>query len=175
MITGHSLGGALATIAAKRLTFKNGISGCYTFGSPRVGNDLWISTIRTPIYRVVNAADVVTMLPPNSIAIESASAVFSLVPYGGDFIKNKLLSKFNGYIHGGNMRYLTNCEAGNYTNVKLLYSVSFLYRIKALLMGKLPVKKLAADHSISIYRKKLALVALQRNSLGDQRIKTGSA
>ncbi|SGZ09220.1 lipase family protein [Moritella viscosa] len=174
MITGHSLGGALATIAAKRLTFKNGIAGCYTFGSPRVGDDKWISTVKTPIYRVVNAADVVTMLPPNSIAIESASAVFSLVPYAGEVIKNTLLSKFNGYIHGGNMRYLTNCEAGNYANVKLLYSVSFLYRIKALLMGKLPVKKLAADHSISIYRQKLALVALQRKSLGDQTIKTGT-
>lgn len=173
MITGHSLGGALATIATKRLTFKNGIAGCYTFGSPRVGDDKWISTIKTPIYRVVNAADVVTMLPPNSIAIESASAIFSLVPYVGSFIKNTLLSKFNGYIHGGNMRYLTNCEAGNYANVKLLYSVSFLYRTKALLMGKLPVKKLAADHSISIYRKKLALVALQRNSLEGLAIKTG--
>jgi len=174
MITGHSLGGALATIATKRLTFKNGIAGCYTFGSPRVGDDKWISTVKTPIYRIVNAADVVTMLPPNSIAIESASAVLSLVPYIGSFIKNTLLSKFNGYIHGGNMRYLTNCEAGNYANVKLLYSVSFLYRTKALLMGKLPVKKLAADHSISIYRKKLALVALQRNSLEEQIVEIGT-
>ena len=48
-ITGHSLGGALATIAAKKLSHKGGIAACYTFGSPRVGNDKWVSGIKNPI------------------------------------------------------------------------------------------------------------------------------
>ncbi len=34
-LTGHSLGGALATLAAARLA---GVTGLYTFGSPRVGD-----------------------------------------------------------------------------------------------------------------------------------------
>ena len=63
-IAGHSLGGALATIAAERLTHKGGIAACYTFGAPRVGDELWSSNITPPIYRVVNAVDCVTMLPP---------------------------------------------------------------------------------------------------------------
>lgn len=37
-ICGHSLGGALATIAAKKIVHKAGLAACYTFGSPRVGN-----------------------------------------------------------------------------------------------------------------------------------------
>ncbi|SHG16709.1 lipase family protein [Vibrio gazogenes] len=68
-ITGHSLGGAIATIATKKLRFKSGIAACYTFGSPRVGDHEWISEIKTPLHRVVNAADCVTMLPPNGVAI----------------------------------------------------------------------------------------------------------
>ena len=69
-ITGHSLGGALAMIAAKKITHKGGNAACYTFGSPRVGDEVWISNIKTPLYRVVNAADCVTMLPPGAVPIE---------------------------------------------------------------------------------------------------------
>ena len=49
-ITGHSLGGALATVAAKKLHHSAGTAACYTFGAPRVGDDEWISTIKTPVY-----------------------------------------------------------------------------------------------------------------------------
>ncbi|MFA0248116.1 lipase family protein [Vibrio sp. 10N.261.45.A4] len=162
-ITGHSLGGALATIAAKRLKFDFGIAACYTFGSPRVGDKEWISTIKTPIYRVVNAADSVTMLPPNGLAIGAISTGVSFIPWVGVKAKEFLLEKFCGYMHGGNMRYLTNCKKGEYEDVQLLYSVSLLFRLKALLIGKLPYKKFLSDHSISIYRKKLEIVAIKRN------------
>ncbi|MEZ8335860.1 lipase family protein [Vibrio splendidus] len=162
-ITGHSLGGALATIAAKRLEFNHGIAACYTFGAPRVGDKEWIATIKTPIYRVVNAADSVTMLPPNGVAIGALSTGIGFIPWIGTKAKEFLLAKFSGYIHGGNMRYLTNCKKGEYKDVQLLYSVSFLFRLKAVLIGKLPYKKFLSDHSISIYRKKLEIVALSRN------------
>ena len=41
-ITGHSLGGALATVAIKRFTHEARISACYTFSSPRIANKNWI-------------------------------------------------------------------------------------------------------------------------------------
>jgi hypothetical protein len=66
-------------------------------------------------------------------------------------------------MHGGDMRYLTNCSAGDYNPVNLLYSVSFFYRIKMLYIKALPLSKPFADHSISLYRKKLAFVATKRN------------
>ncbi|MGL1957304.1 MAG: lipase family protein [Colwellia sp.] len=163
-ITGHSLGGALATIAAKKLIHAGGIASCYTFGSPRVGDEEWISNIKVPFYRVVNAADCVTMMPPSSVMISSLSWLLGFIPQVGKSIRSFILSKFGGYLHGGNMRYLTNCSGGNYDAVHLLYSVSFFYRIKMLYVNALPWSKPLADHSISLYRKKLAIVGTNRNA-----------
>lgn len=61
-ITGHSLGGALAQIAAAVLG-SDQVGACYTYGSPRVGNsyfDLWV---KVPSYRVLNYADIVPQVP----------------------------------------------------------------------------------------------------------------
>lgn len=162
-ITGHSLGGALATIAAKKLYHTGGIASCYTFGAPRVGDDVWISNIKVPFYRVVNAADCVTMMPPSSVTISMASWIIGFIPQVGKNIRSYILAKFGGYLHGGNMRYLTNCTNGNFATASLLYSVSFFYRIKMLYMNALPWSKSLADHSISLYRKKLAIIGIKRN------------
>lgn len=59
-LAGHSLGAALATVAAQR--FRE-VSGVYSFGAPRVGNEAFWRSIPTPVYRVVNHADFVTMIP----------------------------------------------------------------------------------------------------------------
>lgn len=159
-ITGHSLGGALATIAAKKLTHQGGVAACYTFGSPRVGDQEWVSNIKTPIYRLVNAADFVTMLPPGDELITIVSWISNFIPWLGEPLNKFLTAKLGGYLHAGNMRYLTNCRRkGQYNNVMLLFSVSLFYRIKGLMYKKLPLKKLLADHSIEIYRKKLKIIA----------------
>jgi hypothetical protein len=60
-MSGHSLGGALATVAAARHAPK----GVYTFGSPLVGNQEFAKTLKNvPIHRVVDDIDGVTFLPP---------------------------------------------------------------------------------------------------------------
>ena len=169
-ITGHSLGGALATIAAKKLSHNGGIAACYTFGSPRVGDDDWISDIKTPLYRLVNAADPVTLLPPGDVFISSVAWLsravskihVPLLSPAADFLR-RWLSNYGGYLHGGNMRYLTNCPRGSYDNVKLLYAVSFVYRAKRYFIKTVRWNKFLSDHSISIYRKKLMVVAGKRN------------
>ncbi|MCT4646348.1 MAG: lipase family protein [Carboxylicivirga sp.] len=163
-ITGHSLGGALATIAAKKLNHQGGIAACYTFGAPRVGDEQWISNFKTPIYRLVNAADCVTMLPPGDEVVSSIGWAIQIVPWVGKSIRKWLLANLDGYLHGGNMRYLTNCKKGTYSQVRLLYSVSFWYRMKGFIIKKLPWKKFLSDHSISVYRKKLWEIA-QRNNI----------
>lgn len=162
-ITGHSLGGALATVAAKKLAHTGGIAACYTFGSPRVGDTEWVENIKAPIYRVVNAADPVTMLPPGTETIGVISWALGLIPHFGPRIKNILLQKFGGYYHCGDMRYLTNCNPGNYSDVKLLYAVSWWFRIKAFISKKASFLKIPADHSIVVYRKKLNVIAKNRN------------
>jgi len=163
-ITGHSLGGALATIAAKKLSHKGGLAACYTFGSPRVGDEEWIEGIKTPIYRVVNASDCVTMLPPSSETITVLGWALQFIPMVGKPARTFLLSKFGGYLHCGNMRYLTNCTGKCFEDVKLLYSVNLFFRIKGLILKKLPWKRFLGDHSISVYRKKLTIIANKQNS-----------
>ena len=64
-ITGHSLGGALATLGASPLS-DWGPAACYTFGAPRVGNKGFSKSLRTPVYRVVNPLDTVPLVPPCS-------------------------------------------------------------------------------------------------------------
>ena len=61
-ITGHSLGGALATLGAAYLSGW-GLAACYTFGAPRVGNKGFSGSLRTPVYRVVNPLDPVPLVP----------------------------------------------------------------------------------------------------------------
>lgn len=66
-ITGHSLGAALATVATQRMEhnprIREMIAACYTFGSPRVGNSHYDMEFKSPIYRVVNTTDIVTIIP----------------------------------------------------------------------------------------------------------------
>ena len=62
-ITGHSLGGAIAQIAAAALARDN-LAACYTFGSPRVSGRRFDREVKCPHYRVVNAGDIVPGVPP---------------------------------------------------------------------------------------------------------------
>src|SRR5215213_1094973 len=59
--TGHSLGAALATLAAARYP---GVRGLYTFGSPLVGDAEFAKRLKVPAYRFVNNNDLVTQVPP---------------------------------------------------------------------------------------------------------------
>lgn len=69
--TGHSLGGALATLAtARALADRSRLDGLYTFGSPRVGDADFADSFRRMLaergltyYRFVNGEDVVTTVP----------------------------------------------------------------------------------------------------------------
>ncbi|XDD52996.1 hypothetical protein AB3N62_10930 [Leptospira sp. WS4.C2] len=74
--SGHSLGGALATLAVNSLEGSNGIiggenfAGLYTFGSPRVGNECFVNKFNEQFlertFRFVNNNDIVTRVPLNS-------------------------------------------------------------------------------------------------------------
>ena len=60
-ICGHSLGGAMATIAASRL--ENHTDSLYTFGSPRVGNKNFVDNLTVKHYRWRNNNDLVPTVP----------------------------------------------------------------------------------------------------------------
>jgi triacylglycerol lipase len=60
-VTGHSLGAAMATIAASRI--QDRVTALVTFGSPRVGNTEFVKSLTVEHYRVQNNCDDVTKVP----------------------------------------------------------------------------------------------------------------
>jgi hypothetical protein len=65
-MTGHSLGAAIATLAADRY---GDIQGLYTFGSPRVGDAAFKDDFFVNTYRLVHNNDVVTKVPPAGLYV----------------------------------------------------------------------------------------------------------
>ncbi|MBU1043169.1 MAG: lipase family protein [Candidatus Omnitrophica bacterium] len=150
-ITGHSLGGALALIATRCLDSDN-LAACYTYGSPMVGNDEFDDNIKAPIYRVVNAFDIVPFAP-TAYLID----VLLLIPVKK---MQDFLVKFKGYEHHGDMRYLTDCGE-DLSQVKVISNYNDFFRLRGFWKNK---KESIEHHSIAIYSEKLAQWALKRNN-----------
>src|SRR5258706_3689972 len=114
-ITGHSLGAALATVCTQRLehtpAFQERIAACYTYGSPRVRDSHFDMEFKSPIYRVVNTTDIVTVVP--------------------------LL--LMGYIHVGDVRYLGRLAGEYKRNIpitrRIFYFLLTVLKLFAPLVG----------------------------------------
>ncbi len=172
-ITGHSLGGALALLTT-RLVAPDINGACYTFGAPRVGNYEFFRCVKTPVYRVVNSSDIVPRVPPGAVVmplteiVKVASWLTSLAPPVARLFDRleSFLDKLNGYRHYGDLRYLTDVEEGKFDTARLLTNPPAIDRVMwtmrhlshSLLM---PIK----NHSMSIYRMKLASIAIDRNQV----------
>ncbi|MDD5057196.1 MAG: lipase family protein [Sideroxydans sp.] len=75
--TGHSLGAALATLAAARRT----PTALYTYGSPRVGDADFTASLKDIadiIHRVVDSEDGVTSLPPEALGYRHIGTLHTL-------------------------------------------------------------------------------------------------
>ena len=78
--TGHSLGGALAVVAAAQLSVDgHKVNGLYTFGQPRVGDEVFanecVRRMNGQHFRFVNNNDTVTRVPPRTFAYAHAGDV----------------------------------------------------------------------------------------------------
>jgi triacylglycerol lipase len=83
--TGHSLGGAIATINAGRCVLSPipaNPEALFTFGSPRVGNRRFINFVKLAHYRWVNNNDLVTRLPPRWLGYRHAGRELYLNAHG---------------------------------------------------------------------------------------------
>ena len=93
-LTGHSLGGAIATLAAARLEgagspFKTRVGGLYTIGSPRALNGSGARKLMTQlgedrVYRIVKSIDPVPLVP--RIRYKHVSGTRSFVTSSGDLV-----------------------------------------------------------------------------------------
>ena len=74
IFTGHSLGGALATLAA----VEEKPDLLLTFGAPKVGNPLFYSLIGdTPHFRLINSLDLVPHVPPADPGMKNREFIHS--------------------------------------------------------------------------------------------------
>ncbi len=78
--TGHSLGGALAQLAASKWVDQAPVT--YAFGSPRVGNSDFAEVLNATTYRVINYTDMVTELPPKEWGYAHAGTCYYLSKTG---------------------------------------------------------------------------------------------
>ena len=160
-ITGHSLGGALAIVAAHEIN-SDALAACYTFGSPRVGNLEFGEDIKAPIYRLVNAADLVPRVPPTWM-IEAVIFGGKLIPI--PWVRSaviRILTRFRGYRHVGDMRYLTVCK-DDFSDVRLIPNLNIIdrgFRLATRLLSDWQAG--ATDHRITTYCGKLKAYAKHR-------------
>lgn len=90
-ITGHSLGGALAALAAGVCSFLDGwiypIAGLYTYGQPRVSTHVASNTFDREFgarhFRCVNHDDLVPRVPPRSFDYTHIGTVIHFLPPKG--------------------------------------------------------------------------------------------
>lgn len=85
--TGHSLGGAVATLGAAQLRNDGHAIDLYTYGSPRVGNDAiadYVSDQDGPEWRITHLDDPVPRLPPITFGYRHTSPEYWLSSSEGD-------------------------------------------------------------------------------------------
>ncbi len=91
VVTGHSLGSSLATLATADLVINGVIPSMYNFASPRAGDPDFARKLQASVpalWRVVNTEDIVTTVPLATAAF--ASDIKSLSAYGLLHALNKL-------------------------------------------------------------------------------------
>ncbi|NJK34634.1 MAG: lipase family protein [Oscillatoriales cyanobacterium SM2_2_1] len=156
LLTGHSLGGALATIAALDLHQRDyRVTGVYTFGSPRVGNRAFAAgydlALRSRTHRFVYGQDTVTRVPPRSFDYS----------HGGNFVGLRADGRFTE--DPEDWKQFTEEVTG--VNI-LIWALSRLYRRYSI---RLKVKKLLSlsqgikDHALGNYERALVLALKQSN------------
>ena len=153
----------MAAVATREFRKNANIAACYTFGSPKVGNSEFGDSINVPIYRIVNAADMVPRTPPTFI-LEGLIALARITPL--PWFKSTLvgfLTKHRGYTHYGDMRYLTACNP-DLTDLRVVPNLNVILRTARLFRRLIAtsLKAGAGDHRISEYCKKLRSHAKSR-------------
>lgn len=100
-ITGFSLGGAIALIMASTYFPKE----VHTFGSPRVGNTVWVNSLKDiPHYRFVNNNDFIPRIP-RGFYEHHGTEIY--ITYNGKLLKQpKNITKFIDRVKGHLLAYL---------------------------------------------------------------------
>lgn len=168
--TGHSLGGALATLATwYSPALRN--AACYTYGAPRAGDPALNQHYRTPVYRIVNGGDPVPMVPPSGWVKDVAKFVLRLLPL--PYLNHAVSWVINrqGYRHFGDQRYLSIAQEtvqGEFPGLKMQMNLTGLERYLSILKryirgGATFGARFDRYHDIGLYRRKLRYIVHLRS------------
>lgn len=125
IVTGHSLGAAMATVCASRLHSLGFNLSLYTFGSPRVGDHKWSKQFdKITHYRFVNNNDIVCAVPP-----------------------------YGFFTHVGELKYIN--YYGNIRNMSRWQRIKDQWRGRWRALMKFQLFDGAFDHSMSLYSEKV--------------------
>lgn len=95
-VTGHSLGGALAVVAAARLKLHGISASIYTYGQPRVGLGGFAERFETELperlVRFINQSDIVPRVPPG-LVYRHHGIVKHIVPGGLEGAESDLIDE----------------------------------------------------------------------------------
>jgi pimeloyl-ACP methyl ester carboxylesterase len=171
-VTGHSLGGALAVVATRYIANRSE-GACYTFGAPRIGNEMFFDQIYTPLYRVVNASDGVPAIPPPGWMMKGVTRALRWSRFTRWLVPH--FNKFNDYRHMGDQRHLSNAQRivdpsglHAYPGLKLRSGPTIGDRWSSLVDGRMSwlerLRTPLAHHDISKYSEKLSYYALERRA-----------
>ncbi|QGQ95496.1 lipase family protein [Paenibacillus psychroresistens] len=100
IITGHSLGGALATLCALDLAYNTKFASpiVYTYGAPRVGDPTFAAAYNQKIafsHRIVIESDLIPLIPPPLYKIPSQSKIYHYRHVKGGFTLHFLTDSFS--------------------------------------------------------------------------------
>jgi hypothetical protein len=138
-VTGHSLGAALATLAAVRLqAARFAVRAVYTYGSPRVGDPDFYSDYAPVAYRFVNNNDVVPHVPLEYMAVPVSLHAVQLCRYK----------------HVGTLEYLD--RHGHLDGGMSDWERKKTFVLAALERTGIPEPEFVRDHDISSYIKAIA-------------------
>jgi hypothetical protein len=146
-ITGHSLGAALATLAAHRFAGA-GLEpqGVYTYGSPRVGTETFAKSyaLDDRTFRIVHCSDVVAHVPPPLELLAT-------------------LPRFRSFTHVGQVRFIRRTGTQLETTVPDLdwpapTPIQLLKPLDEVLRGLIEQRAVQwiIDHSPTLYAERLA-------------------
>ena len=135
--TGHSLGGAMASICAGRCLLSHidtRPEQVHTFGSPRVGTKRYINHAKIDYYRWVNNNDIVTRTPPVWLGYRHAGKEMYLNAQGRLKELNAVQRKadlWKGFVMG-----LKNREIDHFSDHLIDRYVEYIYEEEKLSLDK---------------------------------------
>ena len=156
-ITGHSLGGALATVSSWSLSpTSKQLKACYTFGAPPVSVNSVNAPFMAPIYRIVNDLDFV----PHSITVGKYLAEFSHLVckvLSDDAAKIEKFTNFASnfeYCHSGEP-FIMSKNKNEKISWKELLPIMLQYGFNELIINEAKPANLWLDHKIQNYIKSI--------------------